>query len=148
MKIQVTWMIVCAAVLAAACDDGNGDDGSAGLSQQILGDYTDDWGTSYSFTEDEVVVVFPPFDTDGEPTTVSADITEWYADDEYLITDNLDGTFGRYDWTFVGDDLYICQIEYAASSAEIAAANESADRAEPAASGCGDYSWSMLTPAQ
>ena len=141
MKKWTWWgVLILALAVAIGCEEGDDSNGS------IVGDYTDEWGSAYSFSETEVVVVFPPYEEGGDETTVIAAVLSLNTNDEYLITDNGDGTFGRYDWTFVGDDLFYCQIESAADSAEAAEANEAADRKSPTDAGCGDFGWTLLSP--
>lgn len=53
--------------------------------------------------------------------------------------------FSRFDWTFSGADLYVCQTAYDKPSLADALATPAADGADLVA-GCGGFPWSKLTP--
>ncbi|NLN62736.1 MAG: hypothetical protein GX146_07650 [Myxococcales bacterium] len=153
MKTNKWWMVVLASALlgfaTTACDDSDddkdnnvNDDGAAA----ILGTYSDEWDSTYAFTEDAVAVVYPPFDEGDDPFEASSEIVAWHIDDEFFLADNGDGTFSRYDWTVQESALYYCQIEYAAASLDDAQANDTANRSDLADSGCGGFPWTLLTP--
>jgi hypothetical protein len=70
---------------------------------------------------------------------------------DYLIAQNDAGNsfnpnlYSRFDWTVSSDELYYCQIAFAAATADDAEANTAADRGN-LATGCNGFAWSKLTP--
>lgn len=71
---------------------------------------------------------------------------------DYLIAQNDAGNsfnpnlFSRFDWTTdSGEQLYYCQAEFDAATADEAEANTTADRTN-LSTGCGGFAWSELTP--
>ena len=125
-----------------ACD--NSADGVD--APEIAGVYSDGYGT-HTVGNDTWKAEYPGADG-GDPVTAVVELTVVDNDADFTVGENADNTWSRYDWTVVGQDLYYCQIEYAAASEDDALANENADRTDPASSGCGGFAWSLLTPVE
>lgn len=119
----------------------------------IAGDWIDDWGNAHSVTADAWTTEYPG-EGDAGTTTSVTHVTSWSNDDAgfgVIVGQNdavdsfYPGLWSRYDWAYADDEeLYFCQIEFAAADEETAATNDGADRADLDA-GCGGYPWSHLT---
>lgn len=55
------------------------------------------------------------------------------------------GLYSRFEWVRVGTDLYFCQAPYDAATEADALSAARPDRSDPATTGCGTFSWSLLT---
>ena len=70
---------------------------------------------------------------------------------KYLIAENdamnayAPSLWSRMDWIYVNNELWYCQGQYEAESAEAAEAAGAPDSTDPATSGCGMSPWSKLT---
>lgn len=109
---------------------------------EIAGDYTDEWGSAHTITEETWRVDWP-----AEFHVVSYDNHEGVV----IAHNDADNAFNpdqfsRLDWTFVDGDLFYCQTAYDAASAEDAQGTARADESDPAAGGCGPGPWTNLTP--
>lgn len=74
-------------------------------------------------------------DNDEEWATAHNDATNEYSG----------GLYSRFEWVFVGDDLFFCQAPYDAADEAAALAAARPDRSAPSESGCGGFPWSQLT---
>ncbi len=113
-------------------------------SLEIVGVYTDDWGSTHEVTEESWTM------TMGEDVSVFH-ITQWSNDEEFLVAQNDSSNawnpdlWSRFDWTWSQEDLYFCQTEFGAESEEAAVTAAGADRSDLEA-GCGGFAWSRLNP--
>jgi hypothetical protein len=166
---SLRWIVfstLCAAALALGCGDDDDGDGDAGADAdadsdadadadadagalEIVGEYADDWGGTHVVTADAWTSEFPGAGDAGTTTSV-AHITAYDNGADFLVAQNDaeaaydPNLWARYDWTYSGDELYYCQIEFAAADEETAASNAGADHADLAA-GCGGFGWTHLT---
>lgn len=137
-KSMVTVMVV-GMVLVAACGGSGGQD-----ALEIVGTYTDDWGTTHTITETSWTQ-----QSSGTDDSVF-EIAAYDNDADFLVAHNAVGNpynpdkWSRFDWTEDAGALYYCQIAYKAESQEEAAAVTSADRSD-LEKGCNGFAWSKLT---
>ena len=115
-------------------------------SIEIVGTYDDGFGTSVTITEDAIQQVSDFGESNFQLSLVNN--ADGYA---LALNDEENGFFpcswSAFYWVFEGDDLYVCQGVFDASSecgAEEADAPDSNDLAE----GCSGFSWSKYTPAE
>jgi hypothetical protein len=139
MATKTGTFILILSFLGTACGGGGG---GGGGSLEIVGSYTDDYGSTHEITADTWTMggvgVF--------------EIETWDNAERWLVAHNhVDNEFdpdkwSRMDWTFDGDDLYFCQVAFDAESAEQAQAATPADP-DDLAMGCGGtFPWSKLSP--
>lgn len=108
---------------------------------EILGAYSDQWGTDH--TVDSQVW------TMGDSIFL---ITAFSNEDNYAIAQNDSGNlydpelWSRFDWIENSDGLWYCQTAYNAASEEEALDTPAAEPSEPNNSGCGSFAWTNLTP--
>lgn len=139
--ISKTVLVLCATILLlAGCKDT--DDDSSVIPN---GTYTDNYGGSNTFTDSQW--------SDAYGATFS--VVKTNRSDNYVIYQNSASNsynpskFSRVD--FVEDSnsvLYYCQIAYDKDTAAEAEAVTTADRSDPANSGCSGFSWTKLTKSQ
>lgn len=117
----------------------SGSTGAAGIA--IAGEWVDDFGGSHSITDetwtqtygpDSFGYTFASYDNDGGVVIASSDD---------------DGTWSRFDWTFVDQTLWYCQTGFALPTQQDAEQTPAADPSDPGSGGCGGFSWSRLSPA-
>ena len=81
----------------------------------------------------------------------SFNIAAYFNAEGYLIAQNDSGNgfnpekWSRFDWTMDGDNLYYCQSTYDAENIADAFLSSPADAGD-LSTGCGGFSWSLLTP--
>lgn len=159
MMLMITGML---SISLVACEDdektadvgtddssmGDTDSDTEDATLEIVGNYVDDWGGRHTIGSNTWVSTFPgATDTDAAAVYTSV-IAHFDNVEKYVILDNGDGTFGRNDW-FVGEGVvYYCSIEYAATSFEVAKANETADNTDLVGAGCNGFAWTAMTPVQ
>jgi hypothetical protein len=143
------WLTACAGDEPVGDETGLPDDtgqaaNSTGL--EIAGSYTDDFGSTWSIDEVQIVLGYPGY----APSLFS--VVRYDNDADVIIAQNdpsnpySGGMYSRFDWYVDGAALWICQTAYAAASAEEAEATPAADRTDPATSGCGGFPWTGLSP--
>lgn len=107
---------------------------------EIIGEWADEFGGEHVVTESSWATTFAP-------DTFTYSITEYDNAARWVIAqDDGDSTWTKYEWTYVDDDLWYCQSVFGEATAEDAMNAPAADPADPAASGCGGFAWSLLTP--
>ncbi|MBI5495081.1 MAG: hypothetical protein HY904_08630 [Deltaproteobacteria bacterium] len=111
----------------------------------INGSYTDNWNTAHTIAQDTWVMTF----SGASPTTFT--IHEYHNDADFLVAQNdpadpyNPSMWSRIDWTYDATGaLWYCQIVFNAADQATAAANTSAVRTDPGASGCGSFAWNRL----
>ena len=129
-----------AALALGACggDDDGDDPGAISSGIEIAGDWKSDFGEET--IADNVWGTTPiiRFDNDGNwAITRNADDAEYFP-----------GTFSKIVWTDIIDGgFFYCTVDFGLDSADAAASTaKSADATDPATGGCGDFSWTSLTP--
>jgi hypothetical protein len=144
-RIAVRFLSVFVLIAAIpACGDsqegGGGGEGEATL--ELIGDFTDGFGTVFSVTTETVTLGI------GESASVFI-VLSFDNEDDYLIAQNHEdneysgGLYSRFDWLEEDGDMYYCQPAYDANDAAAAEAT-SADPTDME-SGCGGFGWSELT---
>ena len=104
----------------------------------IEGDWSDEWGSNHSISESSWV--------SGDS---SYSISQFDNDDQYIIAQNgVDNAWNpsfwsKFDWTTFSGEMYYCQSAYDAAS-EADAMNATSDSTDPANSGCGGFSWTLM----
>ncbi len=131
----------------ASSSDGSGSDsaadsgstGAAGLA--IAGDWVDDFGGSHAITDGAWTQTYG---RDSFGYTIAS-----YDNDVGVViaSSDDDGTWSRFDWSFVGETLWYCQTGFGLPSQQDAEQTPAADASDPESGGCGEFSWSRLTPA-
>lgn len=113
---------------------------------EIVGDWSDDLGYTYTITSDTWIQVVAGY-------TSQFNILSFSNEDDYLIAQNADtndwfaNLFSRFDWTWVSGELWVCQSSFdAATEGDAEAA--SADDSDPENAGCGGFPWSHLVEAE
>ena len=138
-----TLLALLAALVLAGC--------GGGMTLEIEGVYLDNyWGTGFGSRHTISAVLWRQ---DAEDASVNKfDILKFDNGRDFLVAQNdagnayFPGLFSRFDWTVSAGDLYYCQVAYNAADAATAEANMSADRSDPANSGCSGFSWTRLDP--
>lgn len=129
----------------AACDPPlpPGDTGADGL--EIVGTYTDAFGTSHEISDSAWIQTFPGY----EP--MSFDISAWDNAERWVVARNGEdnaydaGMWSRFDWSAGSDGhLYYCQSVFSAESEQ--GATDAPAAGEDLDAGCGGFSWTDLTP--
>jgi hypothetical protein len=126
--------------------DGDQDavsDANSGTSEiDVVGSYTDTYGTSHAITEDTWTQ-----NTDGGVSVFH--ITQYSNAERYLVAKGDSANeynpslWSRFDWIKKGDKLYYCQSTYDASTEAEAVKAKPADSSD-LDKGCGGFSWSEL----
>lgn len=115
-------------------------------THELIGRYADAWGGSHIIS---ATVWFQP----SEWGDTLFHITQFDSVDNFIIAHNDDelafagyeGKWSRFDYVIKDGKIYYCQIVSQAETEEAALAVTTADRTDPATSGCGEYSWTELT---
>ena len=104
------------------------------------GSWTDEWKQAYAVASDSVSV-----------GTSTFAVAQYDSSADFLVAQNGSANeynpdlWSRFDWTYVGNDLYVCQSAYDAADEQSAVDAPAADASDPANSGCGgDFAWSKL----
>ena len=124
--------------------DPTGDTGVEPLA--IAGSYVDVFGSEQEISDTSWTTTYPGY----APDVFHIDRYDNTA--QFVVAQNdAANTFSpelysRFDWAFVGADLYYCQSTFDAASAAEAEAATAADPSDPGVSGCGGFSWTLLTP--
>lgn len=134
---------------ADGTDGADGADGTDGTPTDptlaIVGSYFDNFGGEHVIREDTWTMDF------GGGSTYDYTHTAYDNDEMWLVAengpDNVDeeGLWSRFDWTFIGGGLYLCQTTGTAASEADALATEPADPTDLDA-GCPYYGWLTMTP--
>ena len=134
---------------ADGTDGSDGADGTDGTPTDptlaIVGSYFDNFGGEHVIREDTWTMDF------GGGSTYDYTHTAYDNDEMWLVAengpDNVDeeGLWSRFDWTFIGGGLYLCQTTGTAASEADALATEPADPTDLDA-GCPYYGWLTMTP--
>ena len=139
-KLTVSVMVAATAALLSAC--GGSQEQQA---LEIVGSYSDDWGTTHTITESSWTQ-----HSEGMDDSVF-EIAAYDNDADFLVAQGAAGNpfnpgkWSRFDWTFDEDgNLFYCQIAYAASSESEAASSNSANHSDLSA-GCAGFGWSGLS---
>ncbi len=126
--------------------DMTGDTGMAPIA--IAGAYTDTYGTNHVITDTLWTIAYPGYAADeflirSYDNTTGAVVAENGPKNAYSA-----GLWSRFDWTWVGKDLFYCQSGYAEASEGDALALPVSDTTAPTTGGCGayDFPWTLLTP--
>ncbi|MBO4712172.1 hypothetical protein J5681_09720 [bacterium] len=107
---------------------------------ELIGRYNDAWGYSHIisntawFSYGDSLFHITQFNNEKDFIITHNDATHPWAPDKW----------SRFDYTEKDSKLYFCQITYTAETEDEALAADTADRTDPANSGCGEYSWSEL----
>ncbi len=107
----------------------------------FAGEYLDEWGTSHMIDSSSWATDWGLWH-----------VTEVRPLDGWLVAQNDEsnayypGLWSRFDWTVQPDGTYYCQTTFDSVSEAAAAAAEPPDASDPAAGGCGGFSWTNLTP--
>ena len=122
--------------------DGGTTDGGTSDSIAIAGSWTDSWGGTHTID-----------DVHWDQGYASFHISQYDNGGMYAIAQNDEGNdwspslWSRFDWTWDSSGaLWYCQTAYDAATEEAALATPAADPANPAASGCGSFSWTGMSP--
>ena len=138
-KLTVSVMVAATAALLSAC--GGSQEQQA---LEIVGSYSDDWGTTHTITESSWTQ-----HSEGMDDSVF-EIAAYDNDADFLVAQGAAGNpfnpgkWSRFDWTESAGALYFCQIVFDAETQEAATANTGADRSDLEA-GCNGFGWSRLT---
>lgn len=128
-------------VADSSTDDGSTDDGSTTAADaiEIAGSWTDGFG-NHDITDTAWISTFG---RDVFPYTIS----QYDNDADFAIAqDDGTGTWTRYDWIFLDEELWYCTTAFGLESEDDAVSTPAADATDPASGGCGDFPWSALTP--
>jgi len=113
--------------------------GGAG-AEEIFGDWTDQYGASYSIDESLIDGGYGAYHVVGLS-----------GGGQYIVAQNDETNtyspclFSRFDWYVDDAGTYLCQRAYGEASVEAALAVAPADR-EDLITGCNGFPWSTLTP--
>lgn len=142
-SVAAVLLALLAALLLAGCGDGQ--------MLEIGGVYLDNyWGTGFGSKHTISATLWRQDSEDGSINRF--DVLTIRNDADYLVAQNdaanafFPDLYSRFDWTVSAGDLYYCQTAYNAADAPTAEANTSADRSDPAATGCGGFAWTRLDP--
>ncbi len=109
-------------------------------SEEIFGDWTDQYDSTYSIDESTIDGGYGSYDVVG----ISAG-------GQYIVAQNAESNtyfpclYSRFDWFVDGGDTYLCQTVYGAESVEAALVPPLADPND-LATGCNGFIWSQLSP--
>jgi hypothetical protein len=126
---------------SSSSDSSSSDTGSTSAADgiEIAGGWSDGFGT-HDITDTSWVSTYG---RDVFPYT----ITQYDNDGDFAIAqDDAAGTWTRYDWLFLDDELWYCTTAFGLASEDEAVATPAADGSDPANGGCAGFSWSPLTP--
>jgi hypothetical protein len=126
--------------------DTTGTTGTTVAGIEIAGAYVDEFGTSHTIDDTSWTQIYGA----STPTVFAIESYDNDLDFAVAANDPADpfnpGLFSRFDWVDDGADLWYCQTTFSAASAEDAEATPRGDDTDPAAGGCGGFSWTLLTP--
>ena len=112
--------------------------GGAG-SAEIFGDWTDKYGSSYSFDQEVIDSGYAVYDVvvvnDGEQFVVARNSES---------ADFYPCQYSRFDWAVKAGDYYLCRTDLDADSVDEALARPAADRSDLDA-GCSGFPWSQVS---
>ena len=122
------------------------------VALDLVGSYTDSWGTTHEIDGDGWEQV-SSWSNDGGVVTDSSKFVRLHHSNKqrWLIAQNDEdnswnaGLFSRFDWTEVEGQTYFCQTTYDSATAKEALEAAAADAEDPANGGCGFSTWSALT---
>jgi hypothetical protein len=123
--------------------DEGGDGGTTGI--ELAGSWLDNWGGDHEISDalwssyaGSSLVHLSGYDNEANYAVGQNDEANAYNPE----------LWSRFDWTVDSDGtLWFCQSAYDSASEEEALAVPMADPTNPAASGCGGFAWSSLSPA-
>jgi len=128
-------------------DDDDSSGGPGGGGANILGDWVDKEGNTYTMTESVWTVV----STAG--TSVFT-LSKYSTSNQYAVGQNgasnpaHPGLFSRFEWVSAnGSDLYLCHRVQDGTDALSAGSVTPADPSAPTVSGCNDGPWTALSPS-
>ena len=109
----------------------------------ITGGWTDSWGSTHAINAFRWAIDFSFFEV-----SQADDGAGWLVAQNGLANEWNPGLWSRFDWTWDAEGaLWYCQTAYDAATEADALATPAADAADPAAGGCGGFTWTSLTPA-
>jgi len=145
MRNTIIWLTTLGLLALALLVGCGGDDSDNGDTLAIIGTYND------GFSDHAVAETTWTMSSDGMADSVFH-IASYSNTEQFLVAENdaaneyNPGLWSRFDWAYVGADLYLCQPAYDAASQAAAAAASGADRLDITGTGCGGFPWSKLTP--
>lgn len=112
---------------------------------EVLGTYNDPYNSTHEIREDKWIVSF-----DGASSTY--EVLSFDNEGQFMIALNGEdsfnpGEYSRFEWVYVGRELFYCQSVYDALSAKIAQEEPSSDPSDPEVQGCGSFNfpWTPLS---
>ncbi|MEZ4236042.1 MAG: hypothetical protein R3F59_07755 [Myxococcota bacterium] len=150
--MRATLLLLLLSAALAGCPAAKGTDTAdtgaqtAALPLEIVGSYTDAFGTTHDIDEDAWVQTYPGYDP------LRFEVAWWDNAEGRLVAHNdpanayAGDLWSAFDWTWTADDhLYYCQSAFDADSEDAAGAAPAAD-ADDLDAGCGGFAWTDLTP--
>lgn len=141
------------ALVVACADEASPDNGPEETGDlEIAGLWVDGFGAEHDITTETWAMAFPPMEGSGEPSISTFAFVSFSNEERWAIAQNGSANpfsadlFSRFDWTWVGQDLWFCQTSYDAATADAAQGTAAADATDPANAGCSGFSWSSLQP--
>jgi hypothetical protein len=133
-------LVFLTCVCLPGCGDEDDTTGDATDSLEIKGE----WESNFMATE---MISDDSWDVESETYSSSSEIVEFSNEDNSVVLLASNGTYGRTVWTDITDgSFYYCGVSYEQASVQDAIdESETPDDSDPATSGCGDFSWNMLT---
>ena len=114
-------------------------------THELIGRYRDNYGMPHAISN---TAWYQPSSGWGDALF---HITQFNSEEDFIIAHNDEeiaqgngGQWSRFDYTEKDGKLYYCQIAYNEDTEEAALAVTTADRTDPANSGCGTFSWTEL----
>ncbi len=138
-------LAISLAATACGTDEDTSDDADPihGLFISIAGEWADKWDTDHSIDNDEWV-------QDSSLYTSVAHLAAFNNEEMWAVGQNDSNDsynankWSRFDWAYVGADLFYCQTVFDAETQEVAEAATRAESTNPEASGCGTFAWTKL----
>ncbi len=119
------------------------DAGVSGDSIEIAGTWMDEFATTITIAND-AWTSSSSFGTSVYHLTEVDNTGDFAIAQNDCANDFGAGLWSRFDWTYVGGDLYFCQTAFDAASAMEARQTARADASDPATGGCSTFPWSLL----
>lgn len=123
-------------------DDGGSSTGDEMDPLEIIGIYDDDVSIVHEIRDDRWVL-------DGEPDTLTFFISYYDNELRFVVAQSPnDSKYHKFEWVYVGDQLYYCQSATLQETAVAAENAPGADSSDPTAGGCVGGPWHPLTPRE